>query len=103
MRRWLAKRQLAAANPACCRYASEGWWALHVLRSKATDFDPSRFVDHYAEAVVEMIKEKQAGMPVSREHTAPQPQNVVNLMDVLRRRSPGKKLYPHAEEAAPAA
>jgi DNA end-binding protein Ku len=35
--------------------------------------------------VVEMLKKKQAGMPVSREHVAPQPQNVVNLMDALRR------------------
>jgi DNA end-binding protein Ku len=42
-------------------------------------------VDHYEEAVVEMLKKKQAGMPVSREPLAPQPQNVVNLMDVLRR------------------
>ena len=59
--------------------------AEHILQSKATDFDPSQFVDHYEEAVVEMLKKKQAGMPVSREHAAPRPQNVVNLMDALRR------------------
>ena len=59
--------------------------AQHILQSKATDFDPSQFVDHYEEAVVEMIKKKQAGMPVSREHAAPRPQNAVNLMDALRR------------------
>jgi DNA end-binding protein Ku len=59
--------------------------AQHILQSKATDFDPSQFVDHYEEAVVEMLKKKQAGMPVSREHAAPRPQNVVNLMDALRR------------------
>ncbi len=57
--------------------------AQHILQSKATDFDPSQFVDHYEEAVVKMIKEKQAGMPVSREPS--RPQNVVNLMDALRR------------------
>ena len=28
---------------------------------------------------------KQAGTPVSREHAAPRPHNVVNLMDALRR------------------
>ena len=39
--------------------------AEHILRSKATDFDPSRFVDHYEEAVVEMLKKKQAGIVVS--------------------------------------
>src|SRR5256714_13756203 len=59
--------------------------AEQILQSKATDFDPSQFVDHYEQAVVEMLKKKQAGMPVSREHVAPQPQNVVNLMDALRR------------------
>jgi DNA end-binding protein Ku len=59
--------------------------AEQILQSKAADFDPSKFVDHYEEAVVEMLKKKQAGMPVSREHAAPRPQNVVNLMDALRR------------------
>ena len=59
--------------------------AEHILQSKAADFDPSQFVDHYEEAVVEMLKKKQAGMAVSREHAAPRPQNVVNLMDALRR------------------
>jgi DNA end-binding protein Ku len=59
--------------------------AEHILQSKAADFDPAQFVDHYEEAVVDMLKEKQAGLPVSREHAAPRPQNVVNLMDALRR------------------
>jgi DNA end-binding protein Ku len=58
--------------------------AEQILRSKATDFDPSRFVDRYEEALVEMVKKKQAGMPVSRELAAPRPQNVLNLMDALR-------------------
>jgi len=59
--------------------------AQHILQSKATDFDPSQFVDHYEQAVVEMLREKQSGMPVSRERATPRPQNVVNLMDALRR------------------
>ena len=59
--------------------------AEHILQSKAADFDPSRFVDRYEEAVTEMLKKKQAGMPVPREHAAPRPQNVENLMDALRR------------------
>ncbi len=65
--------------------------AQHILQNKATDFDPSQFVDHYEEAVVAMLKKKQAGMPVSREHAGPRPQNVVNLMDALRGSiAPGK-------------
>ena len=58
--------------------------AEQILRSKATDFDPSQFVDRYEEAVVEMLKKKQAGLAVSRERQAPRPENVVNLMDALR-------------------
>jgi len=42
-------------------------------------------VDHYEEAVTEMLKKKQAGIPAPREHAAARPQNVVNLMDTLRR------------------
>jgi len=59
--------------------------AEHILEGKAADFDPAQFVDHYEEAVVEMLKKKQAGLPVSREHALPRPQNVVNLIDALRR------------------
>ena len=59
--------------------------AEHILETKEGDFDPSQFVDHYEEAVVEMLKKKQAGIPTPREDAAPRPQNVVNLMDALRR------------------
>jgi DNA end-binding protein Ku len=58
--------------------------AQHILQSKATDFDPSQFVDRYEEAVVAMLKKKQAGLPVSREHALARPQNAVNLMEALR-------------------
>jgi non-homologous end joining protein Ku len=33
--------------------------AEHILRCKATEFDSLRLVDHYEEAVVEMLKKKQ--------------------------------------------
>ena len=57
--------------------------AEQILQSKATDFDPSQFVDRYEEAVVEMLKKKQAGLPVSREHVLARPQDAVNLMEAL--------------------
>ena len=56
-----------------------------VPRGIHVKLDPSQFVDHYEEAVVAILNKKQAGLPVSREHAAPLPQNVVNLMDALRR------------------
>jgi DNA end-binding protein Ku len=59
--------------------------ADQILQSKAAKFEPSQFVDRYEEAVVDMLKTKQAGQPVSREQTAPPRQTVLNLMDALRR------------------
>jgi len=35
--------------------------AEHIVESKAAEFDPSELVDHYEFAVVEMLKQKQAG------------------------------------------
>src|SRR5471032_406953 len=36
--------------------------AEHILKTKEADFDPSQFRDRYEEAVVEMLKKKQAGV-----------------------------------------
>jgi DNA end-binding protein Ku len=59
--------------------------ADHILKSKASDFDPSQFVDYYEQALLEMLKKKQAGIATPRGRAAPPQQNVVNLMDALRR------------------
>lgn len=68
--------------------------AEHILQSKAADFDPSQFVDHYEEAVVETLKKKQAGIAVSRRHAEPRPQKVVDLMDALRHSIAQEKAAP---------
>jgi DNA end-binding protein Ku len=70
--------------------------AEHILKNKAANFDPSQFVDHYEEAVVDMLKKKQAGIPAPRERAAARPQNVVNLMDALRRSLAQEKPAPAA-------
>jgi DNA end-binding protein Ku len=59
--------------------------AEHILETKEGDFDPSQFKDHYEEAVVELIRKKQANIPVKKEKDQPAPRNVTNLMDALRR------------------
>lgn len=56
-----------------------------IIDTKAGSFDPSEFVDHYEVAVVDMLKKKQAGMPVSKEAPSARPRNVINLMDALRK------------------
>ncbi len=65
--------------------------AEHILETKAGHFDPSEFEDRYETAVVEMLKRKQAGMPIERQPEAAAPTNVVNLMDALRRSVEGEK------------
>ena len=59
--------------------------AEHILETKTGHFDPSEFEDCYETAVVEMLKQKQAGMPPRKEAAVPPPSTVVNLMDALRR------------------
>src|SRR5437588_2294400 len=59
--------------------------AEHILETKAGHFDPSEFEDRYENAVVEMLRRKQAGMPIQQQPEAAAPSNVVNLMDAMRR------------------
>ena len=48
-------------------------------------FDPDIFQDRYQEALIELIRSKQAGKkPVANAHL-PRTGNVINLMDALRR------------------
>jgi DNA end-binding protein Ku len=59
--------------------------AEHIVDTKTTDFDPSRFKDHYESAVIEMLKRKKAGLSMKSAAPARSQGNVINLMDVLRR------------------
>jgi DNA end-binding protein Ku len=59
--------------------------AGHIIDTKASHFDPTKFEDHYENALVELLRKKQAGRviePIREE--APQPRRVINLMDALR-------------------
>ena len=57
--------------------------AKHVVNSKAADFEPEKFEDHYETALVDLINKKRAGQPITRQ-ARPTAGNVVNLMDALR-------------------
>ncbi len=59
--------------------------AEHIVDTKSGDFDPAAFVDHYEEAVVDLLKSKQAGRAVPKGRAAEQPSNVINLMEALKR------------------
>lgn len=58
--------------------------AVHILESKKAHFKPEEFEDRYEDALVELIKAKQAGKPAPKAPEA-KPSNVINLMDALRR------------------
>jgi DNA end-binding protein Ku len=52
---------------------------------KKTKFDPSKFEDHYENALLEMIRAKKAGRKPPVVKAAPAPSNVVNLFDALKK------------------
>jgi DNA end-binding protein Ku len=58
--------------------------AEHILRTKEAHFDPTKFVDRYEQALLEMLAAKQKGMPATPVKAFAPPQNVVNLFDALR-------------------
>jgi non-homologous end joining protein Ku len=58
--------------------------AEHILDTKTTRFDPSKFGDRYETALRALIKAKQAGRKPPSPPVPP-PSNVINLMDALRR------------------
>ena len=57
--------------------------ATHIVNTKSGHFDPSLFQDRYENALIDLLKKKEAGEKIepSREAAAPR---VVNLMDALR-------------------
>ena len=57
--------------------------AAHIVETKSGHFDPSQFEDRYENALIDLLKKKQAGQKIepAREFTPPR---VVNLMEALR-------------------
>jgi DNA end-binding protein Ku len=47
-------------------------------------FQPELFNDRYEEAVVDLLRSKEAGMPAKAPEELPRPANVINIMDALR-------------------
>ena len=72
--------------------------AQHILETKEADFDPSQFVDHYEEEVVEMLKKKQAGLATPKGKASEPPRNVINLMDALKKSIADKGARPQAKK-----
>ncbi|KZD21072.1 Ku protein [Tardiphaga robiniae] len=65
--------------------------AVHILDSKASHFDPSKFKDEYETALKTLVKRKAAGKPVKVVEKEEKPDNVINLMDALKASLKGGK------------
>jgi DNA end-binding protein Ku len=59
--------------------------AEHIMQAKTGDFDPALLEDRYRTALVEILRTKKREMPITEGPVQPSSQNVINLMDALRR------------------
>jgi DNA end-binding protein Ku len=85
--------------------------AEDIIDRMSGEFEPDKSEDRYENAIIELIRSKQAGLPAPTEKPAARAANVVNLMDALRKsiEAGGGKAKPAkttskraAVEAAPA-
>ncbi len=72
--------------------------AVHILETKRGHFNPEKFEDRYESALQDLIKAKRSGKapPIVSE---PQPSNVINLMDALRRSAQNDRKRPAARRS----
>jgi DNA end-binding protein Ku len=58
--------------------------ARHIVNQKAGHFEPDKFEDQYETALIDLINQKRAGKPIAAKER-PRGENVVDLMDALRK------------------
>jgi len=56
-----------------------------MIETMTAEFDPTMLEDHYRAVVIEILRTKQAKIPLQTTAAPPPPDNVVNLMEALRR------------------
>jgi DNA end-binding protein Ku len=84
--------------------------ARHIVNQKAGHFEPDKFEDQYESALIDLINQKRAGKPIVAKER-PRGENVVDLMDALRKSigggggaappEPSKKPVKKAKKATP--
>jgi DNA end-binding protein Ku len=58
--------------------------AKHIVEQKSGSFEPEKFEDQYETALIDLINKKRAGTPITPKER-PRGENVVDLMDALRK------------------
>jgi DNA end-binding protein Ku len=75
--------------------------AKHIVQQKSGHFDPTKFEDHYEAALTELINKKRNGERITSVSKPVSNDNVISLMDALKRSISGKPA-PAAKPAAEA-
>jgi DNA end-binding protein Ku len=73
--------------------------ARHIVEQKAGRFEPDKFEDQYETALVDLINQKRAGKPITPKER-PRGDNVVDLMEALRRSVGGATAAPATPKKA---
>jgi DNA end-binding protein Ku len=73
--------------------------ARHIVEQKAGRFEPDKFEDQYETALVDLINQKRAGKPITPKER-PRGDNVVDLMEALRRSVGGVAAAPATAKKA---
>jgi DNA end-binding protein Ku len=73
--------------------------ARHIVEQKAGRFEPDKFEDQYETALVDLINQKRAGKPITPKER-PRGDNVVDLMEALRRSVGGAAVAPATPKKA---
>ena len=77
--------------------------AERLIEQQAGAFDPSEFIDRYEDALRELIRSKQDGGDGGVAAAPPSTDNVIDLMEALRRSLEAKQPSARAPAKAPAA
>jgi DNA end-binding protein Ku len=64
--------------------------AKHIVQQKSGHFDPAKFEDHYESALTELINKKRNGERITQVSKPVSSDNVISLMDALKRSISGK-------------
>jgi DNA end-binding protein Ku len=75
--------------------------ARHIVQQKSGHFDPAKFEDHYEAALTELINKKRNGERITSASKPVSNDNVISLMDALKRSISGKPAAAEKPSAAP--
>jgi DNA end-binding protein Ku len=77
--------------------------AKHIVQQKSGHFEPTKFEDHYESALTELINKKRNGERITSVSKPVSNDNVISLMDALKRSISGKPAAAAKSATAPKA